>query len=47
MDDAPKTVLYRVDLVEALSEEHDLSKAKADRIVGSILDTIVQVRAYG
>lgn len=42
MDDAPKTVLYRVDLVDALSEEHDLSKAKADRIVGSILDTIVQ-----
>ena len=38
---ALKTVL-RSDIAQTISEEHDISKSQADRIVGTFLDSIVE-----
>ena len=36
--------LLRSDLVQIIAEEHDMTKAKASRVVGTVLDNIVEVR---
>ena len=34
--------LFRSDIAQTISEEHDISKAEANRIVGTVLDSIVE-----
>lgn len=36
--------LVRGDIVAVIAEEHEMSKAQADRVLTTVLDTIVEVR---
>lgn len=37
--------LVRGDIVAVIAEEHEMSKAQADRVLTTVLDTIVEVRS--
>ena len=38
--------IFKTDLAKIISDEHDISPSKANRIVTTMLDTIVEVRKF-